>query len=456
MTHEKKAVALTSVFASAAMSVGKFIVGFATGSLGLISEGLHSLLDLGTAMMTYFAVSVSDKPADEKHPYGHSKIESVTALIGTGLLFLTAIGIFYEAVQRLFGDHPQVEVNGWSVGVIIASILIDISRSRALKRVASKTNSQALEADALHFESDVLSSCVVLAGLGFVAFGWPMGDSLAAIGVSFFVAHAGYDLGKRTIDSLIDAAPAGAMDRVTAIAEQVDGVAAIGRVRVRSAGHVTFVDIDINVGRGLSLDQVAAVQARVEKAVTDNLPGAQVNIVASPLALDSETLYDRVQIIAARLGLPVHHVTIQTISGRLSVSLDMEVDGQQSLGQAHDTATQLEDMIRGEFGGGIEVETHIEPLQLASNVGEDVAPDRLADIEQMMQGLCQKTDFLRQLHGVRVRQTDIGLFVIFHCRVDPSIRLADVHTAVDGLERAIQAACPEIRRIVGHAEPLKA
>ena len=301
-TNEKKAVALSSVFASAAMTIGKFAVGVTTGSLGIISEGLHSLLDLGAAALTYMAVRVSDKPADTEHPYGHGKVESVAALVETGLLFLTCIWILYEAVHRLLkGGKHVVEVTWWSAAVIIVSIIIDISRARALKRVAKKTNSQALEADALHFSSDVLSSAVVLIGLGFVYLGWPKADSFAAIGVSISVCYVGWKLGKRTIDTLIDAAPQGAAQKITELANTVSGVAEVQRVRVRPSGSVLFVDMEVAVGRGLSQQRVVKIQQEISTVICSEMPEAVVNIFTQPLALDDETLHERIRIIALNL-----------------------------------------------------------------------------------------------------------------------------------------------------------
>jgi len=191
-SNEKKSVALSSVFASLLLTITKFVVGILTGSIGIISEAAHSALDLAAAIMTYFAVKIGDKPADESHPYGHGKVESVSALGETGLLFITSIWIVYEAVHRLFLKNVEIDVTWYAFAVIILSIVVDYSRSRALKKVADKTQSQALEADALHFSSDIWSSAVVLIGLIFVSFGIKGADAIAAMGVAVFVIIAGY------------------------------------------------------------------------------------------------------------------------------------------------------------------------------------------------------------------------------------------------------------------------
>ncbi len=454
--EEKKSVALSSVVASAAMTVGKLVVGLSTGSLGILSEALHSLLDMGAAMLTYLAVRVSDKPADPEHPYGHGKIESVTALIETGLLFLTSFWIFYEAGHRLLKGVEPVEATWWSVGVVVASIIIDFSRARALKRVAEKTNSQALEADALHFSSDILSSLVVLVGLGFVALGWPEGDSFAAIGVSLFVCHVGWKLGKRTIDTLIDTAPQDIVQKITTLASAAPHIVAVRRVRVRPTGSMLFVDITVAVGRGLSQQRVAAIQQSLADTIRAEIPESEVSVLTEPLALDDETVHERIRVIALNHNAAIHHVTVHRAKGKPFVGLDLEIDGNKSIAEAHAIAHNFEDDIGKEFGGDIEVETHIEPLQTVSSDGEDVSSEILSLISKNIERFLVESVLLTSLHKIRARQTPEGIIVTFHCLVDPQKTVTEVHEAVDALERRIRLEHLNIWRIVAHAEPINA
>ncbi|PWC91091.1 MULTISPECIES: cation diffusion facilitator family transporter [unclassified Azospirillum] len=453
MNNEKEAVALGSIAASGAMTVGKFAVGLSTGSLGLISEGAHSLLDLGATVMTYLAVRVSDKPADAGHPYGHGKIESVTALGETGLLFLTSAWIAYEAVHRLVTGDAEVQATWWSIGAVLVSIAIDAYRAHELSRVARETRSQALEADALHFSSDILSSAVVLVGLGLVWLGYPKGDALAAIGVSVFVCLAGYRLGRRTIDTLIDAAPAGAAERVAAIVSAIPGIAGVRRVRVRPAGSVLFVDLDLLVGRTLPLEAVQALRDRAVAAIGTEMPEAEVSIATHPLALDDETVMERVMVRAANLGLAVHHVTVQRVSGRLSVGFDLEVEGGLTIQAAHDLSSRLESAIKDELGSDIEVESHIEPLQDAGLNGTDADLGRLAEMQSQMTAFIRRDGRLLDIHNLRVRQTAAGLVVTFHSHVVPTDTVVTIHDAMDALERHIRDLHPDIVRVVGHSEP---
>lgn len=455
IANEKKAVAISSMAASLAMTIGKFTAGFMTGSLGLISEGLHSLLDFGATVMTYMAVRVSDKPADDEHHYGHGKIEAFTALAETALLFVTSIWIIYEAIHRLMAPKIEVEATVWSFAVIIASIAIDIWRARALKRAAVKTKSMALEADALHFASDVLSSTCVLIGLGFVALGWPVGDPIAAIGVSLFVCRAGWMLGRRTFDTLIDTAPQGAAERVAQIARRVPGVAGVDRVRIRPAGSVSFVQIDAAVGRGLPLNAVVQLKQAVADAVSHDMPEAEITVTTLPLKLDDETIHQRTMIIAANHGAHVHHITAHSIGERLSLSFDIEVDGKMALAEAHRIASKLEADMRCEFGTETEVETHIEPMLDATIAGSDAAAEKLAEISTALQRLTEGESALKNVHNVRARQTPLGLIVIFHCCTGPQRTVAEIHRLVDDLERRLRGAVPGIWRTVAHAEPLE-
>src|SRR5215213_3497555 len=267
MSNTKQQAALGSIFASAGLTIGKGIIGVMTGSLGLLSEAGHSLLDFVATVMTYFAVRISGKPADEEHHYGHGKVESVSALAETALLFLLSGVVIWEATKRLLGDQGHiVQASLAAFAVIIVSILVDFFRARLPYRVASETASEALEADALHFGSDMWSSMAVLVGLGGVALGFQWADSAAALVVALFVCLAGWRLGRRTIDTLTDTAPRGSAQTVIRAASKARGVVAVDRVRVRPSGDKVFVEVVAAVSRTLPLDRVEAVKADVADA----------------------------------------------------------------------------------------------------------------------------------------------------------------------------------------------
>jgi cation diffusion facilitator family transporter len=453
MGNAKRTVAIVSIFASALMAVLKLVAGLLTGSLGLLSEAAHSGLDLGATVLTYLAVWVSDRPPDDEHLYGHGKVESVAALAETTLLLLTSVGIVFEAARRLLTNQFEVESSAWAIAVIVLAIAIDAWRAYTLKRVARETNSQALEADALHFSSDILSSIVVLVGLWLVAAGYPKADALAAIGVAAFVSVAGYRLGRRTVNTLIDTAPRGAAARVGQVVAEVPGVAEVERVRVRPAGSVLFVDLEVAISRVLPLDSVSEIKRRVTERVRQIMAEADVTVTTRALALDDETVLDRVRVIAANLGLAIHHVTVQKLADRLSVSLDLEVDGRQSLGAAHETATRLEAAIGAELGPTVEVETHIEPLLVDDIAGKDVDAKALSEIAASISASAAAMGTIRDVHDVRARRTGQGLFITFHCGLDPRWTVEQVHDAINELEQLIRQRWPNARRIVAHAEP---
>lgn len=453
MSNEKESVALSSVFASAAMTVMKLAVGLMTGSLGILSEAAHSLLDLGAASLTWFAVRVSDQPADERHPYGHGKIENVSALIETGLLFLTSAWIVKEAVQRLLADKVEVETTWYSAAVILASIAIDFFRARALTKVAKETGSQALEADALHFSSDIWSSAVVLLGLGFVTIGWEKGDAIAAIGVAGFVCLAGWRLGKRTIDVLIDTAPEGVAERVEELAAATQGVARVGHVRARPAGATVFVEAVVKVSRGLSLDKVQAVRDGVRDAIRQEMPEIDPLVVAEPLTLDDEDVAETVRVAAANLGHSVHDIGFYTLGDRRHVGFDLEVDEALSVADAHDIASTLENTLANELGADIGIDIHIDPRRNHVADGEKLSEEESATIFAAIRESVAVHAMAGGVHHFFAQRGPDGIYIAFHCVFPGSASVKAVHDVTAWIERDLRSRLANVSRVVVHAEP---
>lgn len=453
MSNEKEAVALSSVFASAAMTIMKLVVGLMTGSLGILSEAAHSLLDLGAASLTWFAVRVSDQPADEKHPYGHGKIENVSALIETGLLFVTSAWIVKEAVQRLLADRVEVETTWYSAAVIVVSIAIDFFRARALTKVAKETGSQALEADALHFSSDIWSSTVVLLGLGFVAIGWEKGDAIAAMGVAGFVCLAGWRLGKRTIDVLIDTAPEGVAERVEELASVTPGVARIERVRARPAGATVFVEAVVKVGRGLSLDQVQAVRDAVRDAIRQDMPEIDPLVVAEPLTLDDEDVAETVRVAATNLGHGVHDIGLYTLGDRRHVGFDLEVDEALSVADAHEIASTLENILASELGADIGIDIHIDPRRNRVADGEALSDEENATIFTAVREVVAAHPMADGVHHFFAQRGKDGIYIAFHCVFPGSVSIKTVHDVTAWIEHDLRSRLANISRVIVHAEP---
>ncbi len=279
---EKKRVAFFSVIAAVFLTGSKLIIGLLTGSLGILSEALHSALDMVAAVITFFSVRVSDKPADFDHRYGHGKVENLSALIETLLLLVTCTWIIYEAVQRLVSGRTHLEVNIWSYIVVITSIAIDFTRSRALMKAAKKHNSQALEADALHFSTDIWSSAVVFMGLIAVKFGYYSADAIAALLVACIVIYVSIKLGKRSIDALLDTAPS---DHVRTIENIVSGTPEVKKfhdLRVRMSGADVFVDLCIHVDPGLTIAKAHNISDDIELRICKVIDRCTVHIHQEP------------------------------------------------------------------------------------------------------------------------------------------------------------------------------
>lgn len=270
----------------------------------------------------------------------------------------------------------EVRTTWYSIAVIILSIVVDYSRSRALKRVATETHSQALEADALHFSSDIWSSCAVLSGLGGVYLGITWADSAAAVAVAVFVGMAGFKLGKRTVDVLVDAAPDGLKEQVVEIAGKVDGVLDIAKIRVRPVGSRAFIDMIINVSRRLSLERTQSICRAVEHRIRQSIPEADLSVNAKPISPDNETVVESLQVLAANHGLSVHNVAIHTSGATRRLTFDLEVDNDLSIRQAHEIATSLENEIKSKIDAGFEIITHIEPVKAEIEIGNRIEKSR--------------------------------------------------------------------------------
>lgn len=456
MSARKEHAAFWSVVASAVLTLGKLIAGLLSGSLALLSEAGHSLLDTGATLLTYFAVKAANRPADDEHHFGHAKIEAVAALAETVLLFLLAIGVFIEAILRLMSLEPHhVDANPLAFAVLLISISIDFVRWRSLHKIARETKSHALEADALHFSGDMIGSVLVLAGLLAVYFGFEQGDAIASLGVTLFIAVAGYRLGKKTIDTLVDTAPEGLADTIREIINDVAGVIHIDYIRLRPSGAYVIGEIGIFVPRTLAFEQVARVKNDVAHALERHCPDVRATITANPYALDDETILERVLLVAARRRVPIHHVTVQDIDGHASASLDVEVDGTLPLHAAHDIASSLEKAIAAEIGTSIEVETHIEPMDMQQRAATNAADSWTQTLTTVLSHYAAQDGIIHDIHNVRVRESEGKLTVNYHCRTQGHLSVNDTHKAVDAIEHKVRVDYPNIIRLVGHAEPIR-
>lgn len=453
MKNEKQHVALVSMLASGLLAIGKFTIGIFTGSIGLISEGIHSCSDFIATAVTWWAVRISDKPADDNHHYGHGKMESMAALFEVALLFGAAGWIAYEAIKRLMGEPHEIIAAPLVIAVLVISIVVDFFRVKALRRVAKKTGSPALEADALHFFSDMLASGVVLIGIVFVTFGFVKADAIAAIVVACFILSAAATLGKRSFDSLVDTAPAGTESKIASLLDNFPEVIAIERTRVRNAGPVLFIELTLAVSRSLPLERVSELKNQITQTLQQHLNNTEITLIAIPRSESSETIATRVRIIAANLDQAIHRLTILQLPNQLTISFDLELDAALSLKQSQGIVDNLETAIRAELGQHVEIDTHIEPIIANWLEGKDVPDNLKQEFEQALYA-CTADRGDNKISHVRVRETSQGVIVYFDYYLPPDMCVDQVHTEVDRVERSIRSGFPHVFRVIGHAESL--
>lgn len=279
---EKKRAALLSVGAAIFLTLIKFIVGISTGSLGILSEALHSCLDFIAAMITFLAVRVSSKPADTSHNYGHGKVENLSALLQTMLLLITCAWIIYEGMNRIITGHTDIEVNSWSFAVVFISIFVDYTRASHLKKISLKYNSQALKADALHFSTDIFSSLVVLVGLIGALLNFHSADSIAALIVALIVLWISFRLGRESIDALLDKSPSHIEQKVRKIVESISEVTFFHDIKVRTSGPYIFIELNIHVDPKLTIFEAHEVSELVESKIKAHIDRCEVHTHIEP------------------------------------------------------------------------------------------------------------------------------------------------------------------------------
>ena len=458
MRAEKRAVAGNSVLAAMAVTVLKIVVGATTGSLGILSEAAHSGLDLIAAVVTFLSVRVSDKPADADHQYGHGKVENFSAFIETGLLLLTCVWIVYEAVRRLFFHRVEIEPSVWAFAVLFVSMAVDFWRSRALGKIATKYDSQALEADALHFSTDIWSSGVVVVGLALVALGRAYGlewlrdsDPVAALFVAGVVVYVSSRLARRTVDALLDAAPAGVRTKILAAVKNVDGLLEVDRVRIRRAGNRYFADLSIGLARNVTFQRSEQVADAVTSAVHDVLPDADVVVRSVARPAQRENIFDRVRAVATRHNLNVHDISVQDLSGRLHVEQHLELDEQLSLKDAHDQVSLLEAEIRRDVPEISTILTHIESEPATIETGDKVVRD--AALEKKLKEVATNFPEVLDVHDVEVKHVRGRLYVSCHCTFSDDLPLSRVHDISTEMEIHFKQEAPELFRVLIHPEP---
>jgi cation diffusion facilitator family transporter len=457
---EKKRVALLSVLAAVLLTGTKLIIGVLTGSLGILAEAAHSGLDLVAAVITYGAVRVSDKPADASHLYGHGKVENLSALAETLLLLVTCAWIVNEAISRLFFKQVEIDVSVWAFAVMAMSIIVDVNRSRVLKRVAEEHSSQALEADALHFSTDVWSSAVVIAGLAVVKLNeWLSGppwlvhaDAVAALVVALIVIYVSLRLGKRAVDVLLDAAPQGLAEKVRLRVQQIDGVHACQKVRVRRSGAESFVDLVLEVDGDTSFDNAHEITARVEEVVRELSPRADVVVHYEP-GEESSNISALVGRLARQVGAEAHSIWVRQSDHRYHVELHVEVERGWSLTKAHDLATRLEILVKETAPEVGEVVIHLEPVGGLESPNTRLPHTDHAEIEAEIVSLVDSLVGEGACHRVSIWEEHQGLVASLHCSLKSELSVEEAHDLSEQWEGYLRERIPALRRVLIHLEP---
>ena len=458
MRAEKRSAAGNSVWAAVVITGLKLVVGVSTGSLGILSEAAHSGLDLIASLLTFFSVGVSDKPADAEHQYGHGKVENFSAFVETGLLLLTCAWIIYEAGIRLFFRRIEIEPSIAAFGVMLLSMGIDWWRSRALGRIASKYDSQALEADALHFSTDIWSAGVVVLGLLLVMIGrsyridWLRdADPIAALFVAGVVISVSWRLARRTIDALLDAAPPGVRSQIYDAVSRLDGVLEVDRVRIRRAGNRYFADLAVGLARTVTFQRSEQLAKAVTESVRKILPDADVTVQSLPRAQHSENIFDRIRAVAAHRNLNVHDISVQDLGGRFHVEQHVELDERITLKEAHDQVTELEADMRQDVPEIAEILTHIESEPATIEKPEELVGD--AELEHRLRVVATQFPEILDVHDFIFKRVRGRLYLSCHCTLSDNLSLGRVHEIQTELEIRFKQDAPELFRVLIHPEP---
>jgi len=454
----KKRTAALSVVAATMMVLLKLWSGIVSGSIGMMSEAVHSGLDLVASIIILASVTVSDRPADESHAYGHGKVENLAAFTETLLMIASVLWILLEATDRILGHAPPLHLSVWPFAVLLLSMAVDFLRSRALGRVARQTQSQALEADALHFSMDIWSSLAVIGGLlaGFAAQYWHLhwlrlGDPLAAIVVSVIIFKVCWRLARQTVDILTDAAPIDTRRRVTDSVRRLPNILGIERVRLRLSGNHYFADLSVGMPRNLSFQSTEQIKEQVSDAVHLILPDADVVVNVVPRAARSESIFDRVRAVSARHNLSVHDLSVQHYDAKLHLEQHLELPESLSLREAHALVTTIESETRADVPEIDTILTHIESERGTIEVEAQRRQD--AVLEEQLRRIAREFPDILDVHDVVASTSHERLHISCHCTLPDDLSMLQVHTLITTLEDRVKSEIPQVGRVFIHPEP---
>jgi cation diffusion facilitator family transporter len=452
MSARPQLVAAASLAVGVLLVVAKLVVGILTGSLGIISEAVHSTFDLVASGFALLAVRTAAKPADREHPYGHGRAENLAAFGEGLLLLLTALGIAYEALARLFGKPVAVNPAGYALGLMVASMLIETGRAAVLRRVGRISGSSALEADAQNRIADVLSSLGVLAGLIGVRLGFLDADAIAALVVAALIARAAVNVAWRAGDILIDRAPAGVEDELRRAIGGVEGVREVRAVRVRRSGAHLLGDARVSTRRTLSVERAQALTDDVRHAVDEAVPNMELTLVVEGQA-EQSNLVERVHAAAARMGAvqDLHNVTVEKeADGTLHLTMHAKLPSELSLADATAASAELEKELRAEFPEVSRVDVHLEPMEPELVTGADVT-GRRAELARRIRAIVESHPAVTRCRDVELSSRDGEITAHVVAEMSGKLTLEQAHNVETQVEEQLREAFPELREIVARA-----
>jgi cation diffusion facilitator family transporter len=447
-----------SVLAAALLTALKLVSGLLTNSLGILSEGLHSGLDFVAAGITLIAVRRASKAPDSDHLYGHGKIENFAALAETIILWITSVWIIFEAWHRIETQNwPEASI--WGIIIMVIGVIVTFQQSRVLYRTAEKHGSQALEADALHFRTDMISSIVVLLGLGFVWIDFPIADPLSAIGVAIIIFVVSARLGKRTFDALTDSAPQGLQEEIMQRVSEVSGVVECTRIRARHSGPELFADIVVTIDETIATAEAHSIAESIEQKLIVLAPRVDVVVHIEPAEGDLSqyskmNIYDQMQVIARRLPevQSVHNIRVFEIADCIDVAADLEMSTDLTLEEAHTVSEMFEERLRELAVNINSVTLHLETA-MTKDEAQDITSESVEIVEAVKKVVSEFAPPVNYREA-NIREERVGVSVLLDCTIPGQMTLTESHDIADAIEKRILERLEVVKSVFIHFDPV--
>ncbi|MEP7146271.1 MAG: cation diffusion facilitator family transporter [bacterium] len=458
ISQKKIKVALHSLYAAIIITFIKILAAYFSGSLGVLSEVFNSAIDIFVCIVTIISIKYSSRPPDEDHNYGHEKVESFSALFQVLVLFITSSYIIYEAINRLFvNKDTEVKISIWIFIALLISMAVDFYRARILKKVANETRSNALEADALHFSTDILSSGVVIIGLVLVYFNISkIADTIAALVVTCVIIFLGYKLSKKAVDSLMDRVPAGLYEKVKYETLLLKGVEEIKSVRIRSSGSKIYIDMTILISRLVPFSKAHDIMDGVERKLNQLIENADVVIHSEPVETKEETINDKIRMTVNEFGFKCHDIYSHKIDNEIYSELHIEISDTNDLTKAHNEITEIEERIKKEIDVITHLKIHIdEPSEIVFDT-QDITESSNEIVREVNKILSECNEVISNSE-IQVISTNGKMRISLNCVFNYIYSFDEVHDIVTTLESKIylnlKENYPKLVNVIIHAEP---